>query len=403
MIRLEFLTNDEDLVALSKAYWALDEHENWQYAKVSSLEGIFSIPHGRVHHFVKQACVAKSLTSFCSICSAPATVKSRLDAEAIARRVNRTEVCSNCQYEEINKRQAARKAEIQARNEVVSAWLFDVGDSPPIKSYATMNLRHAFLLEGLISHTGDACRGREIDAWEKHQTPLCDDLEDCASVYQELYDSGLIFPNSNSPLDAFSVENNKVTSPDVLRVNWILATATEENQFEAISEATAAVLNQADATDLTSLWKWVCLCELRGHFNYCHKRWGFKSQGWTSSIEHNLTRLLQECSLGVAKTVMWISFKNLAAELHSGRFPHRRIYNMLPGKFLRTYFHWQANDWQLSPWIRRSSRESIYTSLLFDQVLGGGTDFYNDLTISGLATCGHPTAAPNLDLAPNNR
>ena len=255
-----------------------------------------------------------------------------------------------------------------------------------------MGLRDAFLLEGMLSYAGDAWRGSILDGWERHQLLLCSDLDECRSVYEELYRSGWLSPSPNSPLDAFTVEAGDVVGIDALRVNWTLAADLNGEPYEAILTAATNVLRGANAAELMPLWKWVSLCELHAHFNYCHKYWKFRSRGWTPTIESNLTRLLDGCSLGVAKSVMWKCFKHLAAELQKGSRPAAHTYNMLPSNFQRTYDHWCANGWPILPWQRRVSAESVYTSLMFDRVLGGGTDFYNHLTGSGLVECAAPVA-----------
>jgi len=398
MIKLEFLTDDKHLIALATTYWALDDAGGWLAPKVSTLEAIFGVPRGRMHQYVSQACVAKSLEPYCSECGASAIFNSRTDAESIQKRLQRSvsprfgwsPVCTDCRAGAKAKQRAANEAKLQAHHALQSAWLNETERNQSPKDYHSMSLRDAFLLEGMLSYAGEAWRGRLLDGWERHQTLLCSDLDACRNVYGELYRSGWLNPSPNSPLDAFTIEAGDVVEFDILRVNWTLAADLDGEPHDAILDAATNVLRQASAAELMPLWQWVSLCELRAHFNYCHKHWQFRSRGWTPTIESNLTRLLDGCSLGVAKSIMWKCFKHLASELHKGTRPAAHTYNMLPGSFQRTYDHWRANGWPIQPWQRRVSAESVYTSLLFDRVLGGGTDFYNRQTGVGLVECSPP-------------
>jgi hypothetical protein len=395
MFKLEFQTDDEHLIALATAYWALDDAGGWLHPTVSTLEAMFSVPRGRMHQHVSRACVAKSLAPYCSECGACAIFNSRTEAESIKKRQQRSvsprfgwsPVCTDCRAGAKAKQRAANEAKLQAHHALISAWLNETERNQPSKDYRSMGLREAFLLEGMLSYGGEAWRGRLLDGWERHQSLLCSNLDDCRNVYGELYRSGWLSPSPNSPLDAFTVEAGEVVGFDVLRVNWTLAADLGGEPSEAILAAAGNVRQQASAAELMPLWQWVSLCELRAQFNYCHEHWKFRSRGWTPTIESNLARLLDGCSLGVAKSVMWKCFKHLASELQKNMRPAAHTYNMLPGSFQRTYDHWRANGWPIQPWQRRVSAESVYTSLLFDRVLGGGTDFYNHLTGSGLVDC----------------
>jgi hypothetical protein len=392
MIRLEFLTEDENLIALATAYWAMDESGAWMHSKVSALESMFNVPRGRVHQYVRQASVTKSLTPYCSKCGAPATFNSRTDADSFKKRLQRSthprfgwnHACTDCVARARTEQQSAREAKQKAHNDLVHQWLRERGRDQQIKDYRSIGLREAFLLNGLLGYAGESWRGKELDSWESHRTQLCGDELDCCNVYEELYQSGWLSPSPNSPFDAFTFDADGTLSCDIGRVRWVLATDQGGAPFEAVLDAAADRLRQAGSAELVPLWRWVSLRELHSHFNYWHKQFNFRSRGWTPTIEGNLARLLEDCSLGVAKTVMHKSFKHLASELQKKKLTAAHVYNMLPGNFQRTLDHWRANGWHIHPWVRRVSTEPIYTSLLFDRVLGGGTDFYNNLTSSRL-------------------
>lgn len=400
MVKLEFLTDDEGLIALGKAYWAMDDAGAWLHKKVSSLEEMFSVPRGRTHEYVNRACVATSLTPYCSECGAPTVFNSRTEADSFRKAVQRaaaprfgwTRVCTDCRADARAKQQAAREAEARARHDLVSKWLQEVQQTQAPMDYRSMDLHDAFLLEGLLHYCGDAWRGGELDGWEQHRPQLCGDIADIRNVYERLYRAGWLMPNVNSPLDAFTVKGDSVVDFDILRVNWKLAEDQCGEPFESLLDATATVLRQAGAAELMPLWQWVCICELRSHFNYWHGKGKFGGRGWTPAVEKNLTTLLHECSLGVAKTVIHKCFKHLASQLKIGSRPATHLYAMFPGDFLKYRNYCYSNGWPILPWRRTISTEPTYTSLLFDRVLCGGTDFYNRLTGSGLIGCATPPA-----------
>ena len=391
MIELEFLIEDKDLIALATAYWALDETGGWLHKKTSSLEAMFSLPSGRLQQQVGKVCVARSLVPYCTECSAKAVFKSRTDADSHKRlmrsnsstRLLSADLCKDCHSRKIAEGQAIRQTLL---HEQLNAMRFRLGEmvrNLPAKDYHSVGLRESFLLLGLLGYSGESWRGENLSSWESHRTRLCGEEKDSLCVYDELYTSGWLCPSPDSLMDAFCIDEDARLTWDTGRVCWVLASDQSGEPFEMLMTAADHRLRIAEAGELISLWKWVCLRELHSHFNFYHRQFRFRSRGWTPTIETNLARLLEDCSLAVAKTVVYKCFKHLAAELQKGKLTAAHIYNMLPGSFQRTHDHWVANGWPIRPWERRLSVEPVYTGLLFDRVLGGGDHFYGDLTGSG--------------------
>jgi hypothetical protein len=289
-------------------------------------------------------------------------------------------ICTDCLKTRRQQEVAAAKAALQKKEQQITAWLQGVDRKHAGVDYGAIQPRHAFLLSGLLRYAGDAWDGEILCAWEQYQPLLCDIEEDVRSVFEELYNAEWLMPHANSPLDAFSVDQSGEVCVDALRVNWALSPDVHSRPSSSILEFAQTSLQQASPEQLRSIWEWVCMCELRGHFAYCHQTWQFRSRGWTPAVEGNLSQLLSECSLGVAKTLMWKCFKHLASELQKRVRSPQHTYNMLPGSFQRTYDYYRVNGWSIEPWRRRAlSQEPIYTSHLFNRLLSGGIVHYNEL------------------------
>lgn len=389
MLKLEMLTDDKNLVQLARDYWSRDENGSWTH-DTRDLTARYGVPKGRLHEFVAKTCTATSTSFACPGCHTARAVESRSRYEALLREAKRVDrdprarwaaLCPTCRSAEEARRRHEAAERDRLKEQTIIAWLERESlDRPPV-SYASAPLLDAFLITGLLRYAGDAWQGDRLAAWDSYRPPLCATAADIVDVYAQLYTRGWITPSANSPLDAFTVDDSGNVRFSALRVNWTLAADMSGLPCDSMLEVAESILHEASSDELGELWYWVCLTELKGQFEYVHDRFQFRSNGWTPAVEKNLRQLLNECSLSRAKSVIFLCFNSLSARLKDKEYATWHVHKMIPGSFLRTFEHYRANGWAIKTVNRQSpAKEPIYTSHLFNRVLEGGNDLYDELT-----------------------
>lgn len=386
-ITLEFLTTDERLIEIARAYWEFGEDGKW--IKTSEIENRLEISRGRVPSIVAPICLAYSSSVRCTQCNHLLGFNSRAKLDEELRMIKQKRrgrcnyyepICSACQEDSERKQLAAIVAKARAAELAIKSELDFIHEDPHTLDYSNMTLRQGFLLDGLLRSAGDCWRGETLDAWTEAKVKLCDTEEDIRSVYRELYRSSWLRPCSTNSLDLFTVGENDQLVFDELKVRWNVAADKFGLLFNDILKIADLVQKEATPEQLRPIWEWVCLCELKGHFYWCHKDWDFKSRGWTLAMERGALDLLSVCSIGSAKLIMKRCCKNIASELQKRSRPAAHTYNMLPGNLRKTFDFYIGAGWQVNPYNRQnSSVEPIFTSHLFDRLLKSGNFGYRNL------------------------
>lgn len=388
-------TEDASLDALARAFWALDDGGKWVY-RIAELAERFGEPVHSVHHVVRKVCQAYCTSVRCARGGEPLPVQSRSAYETMVRnrprpygRATRL-LCASCEREERAERIDEMQKAVERKRQAIDGWLEQMAGELHTKKYAEAPLKDAFFLDGLLRYAGDAWKGNRLDAQRASVPRLCPSDEDTARVYLYLFERGWISPANDSPHEAFVVgADGEVSIRDVALVNWILASDSEAEGHDGILNATEAILDDVPGAELSELWYWVGLCELRSQFNKLHDEFRFLSKGWTPGVEEGLRGLLRDCSLGHAMKIVYLSLRNLSVELQRRRYNAQHVYNMIPSSFRRQFDWHQANGYQFDPLPRLSPpNEAVYTGLLFDKVMGGGKDLHIRLTGASLAALG---------------
>jgi len=386
-ITLKFLTADERLIEIARAYWEFDEDGKW--IKTSEIENRFGISRGRVPSIVAPICLAYSSMVRCTQCNHlwGLNSRSKLEEELRAIRLKRrgrynyyNPICSACQEDSVKKQLAAITAKAREAQLAIKSELDFIHEEPHTLDYSNMTLRQAFLLDGLLRSAGDCWRGEVLDAWIEAKVKLCDTEEDIRSVYTELYSSGWLRPSLTNSLELFTIGENDQLVFDVLKVHWNVARDKSGLIFNDLLKIADLIQREAKPEQLRPIWEWVCLCELKGHFYWCYKDWKFTSKGWTPAMERGALDLLSVCSIGSAKFIMKRCCRNIAAEIQKRSRPTAHTYNMLPGNLRKSFDFYISQGWQVNSYNRQSiSVEPIFTSHLFDRILKSGNSGYQNL------------------------
>lgn len=386
MFELKFLSDDPTKIQLAKDYWNTNADGGWKHT-VEALRQQYSLGKGRVPSAVASICVAFSSDVACPTCGKKCPLASRSEYADLQRKSgysftsyrHKSTVCSECREQAEVLRHLERQEQERRKEEAIINWLAAAKRQP--MPYAAASTMDAFLLDGLLRYAGDAWQGNRLDPWSLHRNRLCPHILDTNEVFQRLYLGGWISPSPTSKLDAFDVDENGTVQFRALEVAWEIAPDADGISYGSLLDVTDTIVSQAPADEIAEVWRWVCLAELHEHFLHTHESYHFRSKGWTPAIQESLARLLESCSLGQAKTLIKKSFHNLAALLQQRTYSAPHVYNMLAGDIQRTFDHFTSKGWPIRPTTRPfHTVEAIYTGHLFDKILGGGTDHYNNLT-----------------------
>lgn len=388
MFTLKISSDDPAMIELAKDYWDINADGTWKHT-VEMLRLKYNLPKGRVQSMVAKACSASRFDITCPSCGEPCVLTSRAQYADLARRsqfpidsfMRKAMICEECLQREAVLEFAEFTEQERLKEAAIINWLSITDlEKQPI-SYTTASAMDAFLLDGLLRYASDAWQGSRLEPWNKHRMRLCPHIDDTIKVFQQLYQHGWITPSPESALDAFEVDPEGNVGFKALEVTWEISPDIDGTPFSSLIDVTDAILRQATKDEIYEIWCRVSLAELREHFLQQHESYRFRSKGWTPAIEDGLLRLLEDCSLGIGKAIIKKTFHNLAGLLQNRTYTAPHVYNMLPGNFQRTFNYFSAQGWAIQP-VKRPwhTQEAIYTGHLFDRILGGGTNDYNNMT-----------------------
>jgi hypothetical protein len=385
MIELKFVCDDPSGRRLAREYWLLDAHEEWIFS-IRQLAEKHGIPSARMDSRVRKVCTARAAATRCSCCQTPFEVNSRLDFESLRRLNKHSEItCDSCQADARSKLELERLMQLNQEHHVIETWIKTRINVLPPKDYAAAPKEEAFLLYGLLASSGENWNNNELKAWSLYHPLLFAHKTDTISSYAQLHNAGWITPSTTSTPKAFQVKDGKFQLFHHDQVNWVLAGSPTISDYLELLPLLRQMLNKITVYELRNIWFRVCLSELRAEFEKTHDRFGFKSDGWTPLVQANMKTLLENCSLAEARGIIWSGFKGLVTAREDKNNPNYLVKNWIPGCFLRTYDR-NKRYGPLKQWDRqRTTSESIYTGILFDQLLSEITNPYGILKGSSFA------------------
>jgi len=394
-LTLEFTTSDQSLIALCEDYWARTNDGKWMY-RMQFLEQKHGIASGRVPLTVAKACHATMPEIQCSRCHGLIPMNSHAAYSAALRetgwakygRARYSVLCTGCQRGIKQQERAAALAAREARDALVLSWLQDGEQKSSAVNYDSMSLLHAFLLDGLLLHAGDAWRGEHLDAWMLYRPQLCSMTDDIRTVYRELYEGGWLRPSTANPLTAFKVAENGHIEFDVLQVSWVIAQDVNTGSAESIREHTNFVLRHVLTSRLRGVWQWVSLCELRASYARYHKDRLTQGAKWSDAMDRVVIDLLERCSVGRLKQLLWYSCHKVTNELSKRGRSLQGTYNKLPGFLSEAFDYFTKHGSRGEPYAPERPR-AILTSHLFDHIMGSSEDMFTTLTGETLIKLDH--------------
>lgn len=385
------LVSDEKMITLAGEYWSMNPDGQWTF-RTPDLAKRFGILHSKLHTYVASICAATNPGLMCNGCNELHALASRTMFETRLRDskykpgkdgTDLFNLCRDCRKRARLQKHAEVMAQQQEEDKKINDWIEAKSIAFQPKSYANASPLHAFLIDGLLRHAGDAWRGDQLDSWATYRPRLCPLMDDTVGVYQYLYSHGWIIPHINSPLDAFWMGADGAIEFDWLLVRWSLADDVNGTNHSEIIDVTESLLREARSDQLFEVWRWVCIRELHGHFDYIYNRFSFIGDGWSDQVEHQLNTLLQVCSLAQAKTIILFSISDLTRAKNDKEHKAPSVYKMIPHAFMRKFNFLVSKGTEITILKRhpdRNSREAVYTAHLFDFVFDAGDEPFYDLT-----------------------
>lgn len=386
MFTINFTKRDERLNALARAYWSARLDGKWVHP-VAELEETFSVRRGCLPQELKSCCHV-TLVGFDCVCGAPPTVTSRADFAAFlkawkwAQAGLRTYRCHSClSVEEARRRQMQRQMELLDAQRK-SQWLDECTERLAPRSYLEAAVGHAFMLLGLLRYGDADLIAGELAPWSICQPRLWMDEAAVRAVYDELYATGWIAPTVGSLPHAIAVNQDRgMRVAEPLAARWKLARDNGGLPYTCLEGALQARLGVASSSELHGVWEWVCVNHVRATFDYYRTQYRLGGKGWTDAVEASVRKLLTNCSVAQVRALVRSTVRELALEMLRGEKHPAHVRNMLSGELLRRGEFFKANGGAVFAAPRLARRlESLYTGLLFDTVLGGGTELYQHLT-----------------------
>lgn len=388
MIILKMLTEDEKKNALAHAYWSQKSDGSWEFTP-EELAKRFSSTSSRLPSIVATACTAIHAELVCHRCPEHRLLTSRThlsrllnDKRLLKIRPDSAFLCVKCRKAERDAQKVEKIKQQEMADKKIANWRNENLENFHSKSYKNSPLLDAFFIDGLLGYAGDAWQGEQLASWAAYEPHLCAIDTDAIEVYQHLYLNGWIVPDARSPLDAIFVDEDGNVDFDFLRVRWLLAPDADGTPPNQILEITSAILFNAKSNAYLVLWQWTCLHELHAHFNYCKTKKRIDRLQWTQVIEQELAKVLEVHSLAQAKSIMYFCIDNLSNSLNDKKVAYLPAHNQLAGHLLLMSNRWHSSGRSIYvvPHRAPSGVEAIYTSHLFDIVLGGGDELYFNLT-----------------------
>jgi hypothetical protein len=275
-------------------------------------------------------------------------------------------------------------ADEKALNEqrIIAGWRDAASERRQIRAFVEAPVKDAFLLYGLLDSAGSAWNGRELSSWEHYRPRLFAHVEDTQEAYHYLYKNGWIEPSLNTPPNAFSVDSAGGVRFEWARVKWTLCPESANGSPVAVLQLLEDAMNNGTTAEVAELWRWVCMSELREHFESIRRRFSFHSEGWPGALEQTVEQLLDRFSVRQLFGIIWNSCKNIGWQRSDSHYPKGRGRNSISGNLRQTVDRLRASGRPVEAWWTRPGpeREARYTGLLFDRLLVGGDEFYESLT-----------------------
>lgn len=383
MINLKFHTHDEKLVNLAQRYWALSDAGLWSET-VEAIAQTTEFKKTQVPKLVIESASAYLSNWSCSRCANFILISNRTAYKrlnAMSENEVHNYVCTPCLLKErdskIEKQREAeqdKQVTIRTTLEKISTRSFDFSEI----TFLNAAYCYALQLASDISSTS------EIGPIRTAQLFIVPNLEKKIAIFQHLFSDGVLRIGMRSPLSAFGVGSNGVTFY-ADQVTWCFAIDSNGFDDDIVGQCIQGALEHPDSQSLCNLWQEVAQLECEAYFLELCEKYRFLNWSYTDKVADAVNYALNHYSIPQVWNLMFGEFKNLAALVQAGSLNRKHIENMFSGNLRRRADKWFANSWIVKPWDRRTFEKECYlTSLVFDNLFGGGNRDWDSITLSNV-------------------
>lgn len=382
-----YRTDDQHVINICNRYWALGPQGLW-HENVDPIALDAGVPKHSVVKFIQQACTAFSIRARCGDCGTPVQVKSRTDFAASKKFAPKCEIC----YEQEKARRAqqiAQQQEDKRASELAAAaeirqQLLEINEALLPCDYQSLDFVTSALLYAALTTAGEAWQDATLLSLDCQANSLTPTLDGSIAIYKRLKDAGILCLSPSSPHGSVIIEGDRLAYYPP-RVNWTLAEDSEGIPWSDLLTVLEVSFHSPTAEELESLWHIVATEECKAYLFEMYAKYKFFDAEYSDRIAESINYALQYYPIPKVWNIISFTLLKLAALMQAGTHTKKHVYNMIPGNIRRSVDKLIADNREIRSWTRRSeTKEAFLTGLLFDKILGGGTDDFNSVTSANI-------------------
>jgi len=379
-IKVTFFESSGDFRQICEFYWDQDETGKFPYT-VTEIAETFSISQRNIQQVIVEHCEAYTDGVTCIQCEAPYTFKNRTDYQTRLPRWEWT--CQSCiEAERETKIRQEQLANEQLRNivrhDLSIAYYKNL--SIPEMTFKDALYLYTFMRIGLMESF------EHIKPYEILHSKLTPTENFNKEVIAHLYDRNLLCIHPESTIDAFTIENGRLTKFDLFRVAWLIPLGDE---YSDQITATKAIWEQLEYCFANQEWpdhwqsEWQEL-QVKITTNECLEYLQFVLQDHDLPFKPGdktysmIDQALEKFSVAQMYSLIWRAGKDAAAFYMRGGVTKSHAANTVVGNIQRIVERATINGWEISPYKRNYQLpQTAISEVLFNTILQIGDEGFN--------------------------
>lgn len=374
MIKLEILTEDENLTAICQLYWEVDDEFNFVH-KVSELAKTAELDKKKLPSLVKDACNAYVPTWKCKDCGKPYVFSNRSDLTSnkkylflpVSEKVSY--VCSDCKNKRKEKEKQARDTIEQEKRKKIRE-VYDLSKRNLIDVNLLSLTEVVYLLS--VMRAGAYENLTKIMPIATFEQKLSPDDEFSSEIINLLYDRKLIYVHPDTEPEAFV--NDEVSRFYTWRVYY--APPISKNSPDDPAGIFSELLSRLTASwteewcqEAFTLWKRVALEESKEYLLLVLNEHHFEFSLGEKTNQY-LEFALQHFSTAQVFNTIWRAGKDAAAYYQRGGISKKQAANSAVSSIQRTTERAVAEQWDIKPFGRNfNCPQSMISEILYNSAL----------------------------------
>ena len=379
MLKVEIITQDEELAAICKMYWQVDEEWRFVYrvgdlAKLTNIES----PRTRLPQTIREACYAYVEGWKCTRCDNPHKFYVRSDLPKHSSDIGKPGLCNDCKAKERIEKAAEERKRLEdaerARQEIRSKMRekiqesYDLSKTRPISHVYRLSLTDAIYLISIMRGAyEDLKKIKPIDLFEQ---PLAATNDLKKEIILQAHANGLIFVHPDSEPDAFVDETldrfylyKVIYAPMVTEKSMVDAKTLVTDLHQYASQP----WTEEECEEALVVWKKIALSECMEYLLFVMNEHQFEFTPGEKTTQY-LEFALQHFSTGQVYNIIWRAVKDAAALFMRERgISKKHAANTAISAIQRTAERAISEKWDLKPYRRNyKTRQSIISEVFYN-------------------------------------